>query len=456
MNFNIKIISLFLLTAICLCSCNKRTTAKKGNRQPKKPNVILIMADDMGYGDLGVFGGDGHIKTPNIDHLAHKGIKFINYHSNGVVCSPTRASLMTGLYPQEVGIAGVITAKNDRNKGMSPKQFTLAELFDQAGYKTAIFGKWHLGYKPKYGPIAQGFDYFWGYVSGNVDYKSHIDQTGRADWWHQTKLTPEKGYTTNLITKHAIQFMKKVDGNPFFLYMAEEAPHYPLQAPGDSAVRTIGDPNPIFGTSKNPPLTYKKQIESLDKNIGKVINYLKENDLLKSTIVIFFSDNGAAKRFPGSNAPFRGYKASVLEGGQHEPAIIYWKGVTHPRMSNELVMSMDIFPTVADLLNIDLQDLPTTEKISGISITPIIFNKKGSHSFDKRIVFWKYRNQKAALKGNKWKLDVINGEASLYNLSQDVRETVDLKKEHPKIFHQMKGAISQWESGLDTSKIVVR
>ena len=172
------------------------------------PNIIIIMADDLGYGDLSIYGNK-KIQTPNIDMLGNDGLLFTDFHSNGTVCSPTRAALLTGKYQQRVGVKGVITAKNHRHVGLSLKEKTFAEIAKQVGYQTAIFGKWHLGYEPKFNPTQQGFDEYIGFVSGNVDYHSHIDQEGYEDWWFGSELKKEQGYSTDLINEHAVDFIKR-------------------------------------------------------------------------------------------------------------------------------------------------------------------------------------------------------------------------------------------------------
>ncbi|MEX0882406.1 MAG: sulfatase-like hydrolase/transferase, partial [Cyclobacteriaceae bacterium] len=259
------------------------------------PNVVLIMTDDMGYNDLGCYGNPT-IKTPNIDRLAASGIRLTDYHSNGVVCSPTRASLLTGLYPQEAGVEGVVTAKSHRERGMPPGKFTLAEYLKESGYATALFGKWHLGYQPEFGPNVQGFDQFKGFVSGNVDYISHIDQEGYEDWWNNKNLQKEAGYLTDLITDNAIEYLEaKENDKPFFLYLAHGTPHSPYQGPNDKADRTVGGDFPIQGSREDKENAYKEMIESLDRNVGKVLEYLDKNMLTENTLVIFCSDNGGTK-----------------------------------------------------------------------------------------------------------------------------------------------------------------
>lgn len=400
------------------------------------------MADDLGYGDLKYFGGDGTINTPNIDNLIAGGLKFTNFHSNGVVCSPTRASLMTGLYPQETGIEGVVTAKNHRDTGMKPEEYTLAEFFKEAGYQTAIFGKWHLGYQPKYGPIVQGFDYFRGFVSGNVDYKSHIDQEGYADWWKAKTLVPEDGYLTDLITDHGIEFMETVQDKPFFLYLAHGAPHYPYQGPDDPADRTVQGEFPIQGSRKDKTTAYKEMIQSLDRNVGRVMNYLKTEKPLEETLVVFLSDNGATPKV-GSNDPFRGSKGQMYEGGHHVPAVFYWKDVTPSGTTDQLALTMDIFPTLIDILG-----ATTQRHFSGISLKPVILgDQQRVKNGNNRTVFWRFKGNKAALMGT-WKL-VINDEGeALYDLSNDIGESNNIKHEYPGIFEVLMQTVKQWESSL--------
>lgn len=438
------------LLTIALYGC---TIQENDSVQPNfdRPNVILIMTDDMGYGDLKPFGGDGSIETPNIDGLIEGGLKFTKFHTNGTVCSPTRASLMTGQYPQEAGIEGVVTAANHRDTGMSTEKYTIAELFNEAGYQTGIFGKWHLGYQPEFGPISQGFDYFRGFVSGNVDYVSHIDQEGYEDWWKQTGLKPEEGYLTDLITDHGIKFMEEVQDEPFFLYVPHGAPHYPYQGPYDPADRTVHGDFPILGSREDYDNAYKEMIESLDWNVGRIMSYLREKELLGQTMILFFSDNGSESRV-GSNYPFRGFKGQVYEGGHRVPAAFYWEGVITPGVTNELVMTMDILPTMAELLNIDLTD---KTQVSGKSMASLIDGSEYIDTEDERTVFWRFRERKAAKKGE-WKLIIHDEEEALYDLSDDIGETIDVKSDYPEIFRELKQSLDQWEADLNEEKIRVQ
>ncbi|MDX1640231.1 MAG: sulfatase-like hydrolase/transferase, partial [Balneolaceae bacterium] len=415
----------------CFLSIAATGLAENVDNDRNRPNVVIIMADDLGYGDLTSFGGDGSIPTPNIDRLAREGLSFRNFHTNGAVCSPTRASLLTGLYPQETGIEGVVTAKSHRDTGLKPEEYTLAEFFKGEGYQTAIMGKWHVGYLPEFGPMVQGFDHFRGFVSGNVDYQSHIDQEGYADWWKAKSLVPEDGYLTDLITDHGIRFMNQVQDSPFLLYLAHGAPHYPYQGPDDPADRTVQGDFPVLGSREDQVTAYKEMIQSLDRNVGRVMNYLEKQNILEETLVVFLSDNGATTRV-GSNDPFRGSKGQMYEGGHHVPAVFYWEGVTPSGTTDQLALTMDIFPTLIDILG-----ATTQRHFSGISLKPVIIgDRQRIQDGSNRTVFWRFRGNKAALMGD-WKL-VINDEGeALYDLSRDIGETNNVKQKYPGIFQVM-------------------
>lgn len=190
-----------------------------------RPNIVIIMADDLGYGDISPY--DGWIKTPHLEQMAAEGTRFTDYHSAGNVCSPTRAALMTGRYQQRAGIPGVVFADPKREQhehGLQKVEYTIAEAFRDRGYATGMFGKWHLGYYPKYNPVRNGFDLFKGYVSGNIDFISHYDQSGNYDWWHQDQQAVEEGYVTHLIDKHSLEFIRDNKDKPFFLYLPHKAP----------------------------------------------------------------------------------------------------------------------------------------------------------------------------------------------------------------------------------------
>ena len=283
----------------------------------EKPNFIIIMADDLGYGDVGCYGSS-KILTPNIDGLAKGGMRFTDYHSNGAVCSPTRAALLTGRYQQRCGINGVVTAARHRETGLALSEVTFAEVLKGAGYTTGLFGKWHVGYPVEFNPMKQGFDEFAGFVSGNVDYQSHIDQEGYFDWWKGEKLEDEKGYTTDLITKHGERFIEKHKGESFCLYLAHEAPHYPYQGPGDGPERAVGNRN-AFPGRKDRAAAYVEMVEAMDAGIGRIVAKVKAMGIERKTLIFFCSDNGPATH--GDSGGLRGKKGSLWEGGHRVPGI---------------------------------------------------------------------------------------------------------------------------------------
>ena len=409
-----------------------------------KPNFIIIMADDMGYGDISCYGNQ-QIKTPNLDRMAKQGVRFIDFHSNGAVCSPTRAALLTGKYQQRTGITGVITAKSHREVGFALSEHTFAEALKKNGYSTGIFGKWHLGYDPKYNPVNQGFDEFIGYVSGNVDYQSHVDQEGNADWWVADKLKNENGYSTDLISRNAIKFIEKQQGKPFLLYIAHEAPHSPYQNRSSKGDRYPGAKNgidfPTSGSEKDVATMYKDMVEILDEGIGETISTLKRLGLYENTIVLFFSDNGATSK--GSNGFLRGFKGSVWEGGHRVPAIIQWPGhIKSGWISNETVLTMDIFPTMLDLAGI-----VKPKEIDGVSLVNHLLLQK---PLDSRPLFWDTGRSIAARKG-KWKLVLPepNSKPELYDLEKDLEEKDNVADQNPSIVNELLSELKEWKVNVN-------
>lgn len=277
---------------------------------PARPNIIVIVADDLGYGDISCYGNQT-IQTPHIDALAANGLRFTDFHSNGTVCSPTRAALMTGRYPQRTGVTGVITALEHRHAGLAVEETTLAEVVKTVGYKTAMFGKWHLGYQPEYNPVHQGFDEYIGFVAGNIDFHNHVDQVGEEDWWKQDQLCPEAGYTTDLITEHGIEFIQRNGGDPFLLFLTHESPHYPYQRRTDPVQYVPGKGRVDKANEK--PEVYREMIEVMDEDIGRIVQTVADAGLTEKTLIFFLSDNGPAGL--GSAGDLRGHKSHVWEGG---------------------------------------------------------------------------------------------------------------------------------------------
>lgn len=418
------------------------TISKK--QSPLKPNIVLIMADDLGYGELSCYGSQT-VKTPNIDKLASHGIKFTDYHSNGPVCSPTRAALMTGKYQQRTGVEGVITAANHRNVGLSLNEITLAEELKNIGYSCGMFGKWHLGYPKAFNPFFQGFDKFVGFVSGNIDYHSHIDQEGYLDWWNDTIINNENGYSTDLITKYGVEFIMKNNpqktGNPFFLYLAQEAPHYPIQGRNDGPVRKEGSNKYIRQVPKDSvPIIYTQMIEIMDEGVGDILKTLTAEGLDENTIVIFCSDNGAAGA-RGDNGVLRDSKGSVYEGGHRVPGMIRFPGkIKAGTVSNSTVLGMDFLPTLLDLAG----GKPSGKNIDGVNIKNLLLN---GTELPERDLFWSFGN-KNAIRSGKWKLVTIEKgdktSVELFDLEADLSEKNNLSAANPEITKDLLQKLANW------------
>jgi arylsulfatase A-like enzyme len=440
-----EFIALSLMLGGLLLLSGAYSPKKDKNKKNRVPNIVLIMADDLGYSDLSCYGSE-NIKTPVLDKLASEGIRFTDYHSNGAVCSPTRAALMTGKYQQRTGIEGVITAANHRDKGLAPEETTIAEALKSRGYVTGMYGKWHLGYAEKFNPVKQGFDVFRGFVSGNIDYFSHVDQEGYFDWWDNSKLKDDPGYSTDLITKYGIAFMKKNSKEPFFLYLPYEAPHYPFQARYSRPFRKVGQKQSKDKTlpADSIPTIYKDMVETLDASIGKILATLKELGLDDNTLVFFCSDNGGIKRYGKHNAPLRGHKGTLYEGGHRVPAIARWPGkIPEGKWCDETILSMDILPTL-----VDITGGTPPEGIDGVSFKKVLV---GNGKMPERSLFWRFRGSKVIRKGD-MKLIVAKPkdksrkpEVELYNLKSDISESDTLADGEPEKVNELQKELDEWD-----------
>lgn len=400
-----------------------------------KPNIIIILADDLGYADISCYGSE-RFHTPALDGMAKDGMRFTDFHSNGAVCSPTRAALLTGRYQQRSGVEGVVTAARHRHTGLGLKELTFAEVMKAAGYRTSMIGKWHIGYKPELNPVHQGFDEFVGYVSGNVDYQIHIDQTGAEDWWTRDKLAPEEGYSTDLITKHAVDFVKSNKDKPFLLYIAHESPHFPYQGR-----KTPPRYEPGVGRDRNKDPydipVYKEMIEVMDEGIGKVRQAVIDAGIEKNTFIFFFSDNGPAG--PGSAAPLRGRKGQVYEGGHRVPAIACWPGsIAAGTVSDVPGMGMDLFPTMAALGG---AKIPEGHILDGVSLAEYL---KGGESPAARDLFWVHGKGKAMRRGEYKLVTIEKSSPELYKLKKGVGEEENLAKKEPEKVKELHEALKAW------------
>ena len=398
-----------------------------------KPNILCILVDDLGYSDLSSFGGKD-IRTPAIDKLMNSGMQFTQFYSNCTVCTPTRASLMTGRYPDMVGAPGVIRQNPEANWGyFSPTGPTLPEILRTAGYHTAMIGKWHLGYDKPNLPNDRGFDHFHGFLGDMMDdYWTHL--RGGINWMRLNKktITP-KGHATEIFSQWAIDYISKqvsTQGKPFFLYLAYNAPHFPIQPPQEW-LKKVRKRQPKLDLKRATNVAF---VEHMDHEIGRVLDKIKDLGIGKDTLIVFSSDNGGSIHHAATNHPWRGGKQDHWEGGIRVPTCAVWPGKIPVLKCEELGMTMDLMPTFADLAGIKLD-----HEIDGESLVPIwLEGKKGDSD---RTLIWvrregNFRHQGRcyyAIRQGEWKLLQNNPfePMQLINLRDDPAEQRPLPASHP-------------------------
>ncbi len=423
-----------------------------------RPSFLLIVADDLGYGDLGCYDPTGRstrASTPHLDRLAAGGMRFTDFHSNGSMCTPTRAALLTGRYQNRLGrdFEGPLSARGDQHLGLPLEAVTIAEALKRAGYATAMYGKWHLGFRAPFLPTRQGFDEFRGLVSGDGDHHSHINRSGDEDWWRGEKIDMERGYTTDLLTRHAVDFVERHRDRPFFVYVAHLAIHFPWQGPGESAHRVRGrdywNPTKLgpHGEGEVGPVV-RAMIESLDRSVGRLVAALRRLGLDRRTLVFFTSDNGGylsyGGRFRGeisSNGPLRGQKGTLFEGGIRVPAIASWPGRIEPgSVSRETAMTMDLMPTFLELAGV-APDRDGAVKLDGASLAGHLLRRE---PLPARTLFWRDGDERAVRRGS-WKLVSRQSETLLFDLDTDRGETRDRSGEKPALVEALRADLERWE-----------
>jgi arylsulfatase A len=428
------------------------------SQNERKPNFVLIVADDLGYGDLGCYGHKSN-RTPHLDAMAAEGMKFTDFHSNGPMCSPTRASLLTGQYQNRFGriFESALSAKKHTDTGLPLDVVTIPEALKEAGYATGMFGKWHLGYKSPYLPTDHGFDEFRGLLTGDGDHHSHISRSGTEDWWHDEKIEMETGYSVDLITRHSIDFMERHRNKPFFLYVAHLAIHFPWQGPDERGHRIKG--HDYWNLSKLGPHeqgqvgpVVRKMVEAVDQSAGKIMAALKRLGLENDTFVFFTSDNGGYLNYAGlfkgeisSNGPLRGQKCDVFEGGHRVPAIARWPGRIKPgTVTHETTMTMDLMPTYLELA----RTKPAGIHMDGTTLTPVLFR---GQTIPERDIVWRAGDEWAVRRGP-WKLVHEEGRTMLFNLDDDIAERKDLAKEKPNLVERLLFSYREWEKDITGNK----
>ncbi len=442
---HLRIAFVFLLgLAVSTCAAAERP-----------PNFVLIVADDLGYGDVGCYGSTAN-PTPNIDALARSGLRFKDFHSAGPMCSPTRAAMLTGQYQQRFGrlFDTAISGVRDRDRGLPLHATTIAELLKLQGYATACFGKWHLGYHPPLLPTSQGFDEFRGPGSGDGDFHTHIDRSGNHDWWHNNRLERAEGYTTDLLTGYSLDFIAANRDRPFFLYVPHLAIHFPWQGPNDPPHLQEGhsyheDKWGIIPDPTNVRPHVRAMIQSLDASVGQVVAALKNAGLERDTLVIFTSDNGGyltyGDRFRNisSNGPLRGAKGDLYEGGHRVPTIFSWPGRIDSGVTDATAHSTDLLPTLTRLAGLDEPSFVT----DGVDLGPLLFDRQ---ALPDRMLFWRARTQRAVRSGP-WKLYQNGVRTELYNLDDDLRQKRNLARDQPGLVEKLSSAWSDWEADVNRS-----
>jgi arylsulfatase A-like enzyme len=412
----------------------------------KRLNIIFIVADDLGYADLGCYGGRGfdgfgrESVSPHLDALAADGLRFTQGYSNSPVCSPTRFALMTarwqyrlrGAHDEPIRSA----SKGDPHLGLPPEHPTLPSLLKASGYTTALIGKWHLGYPPHFSPLKSGYDEFFGPMSGGVDYFTHCSGTGAHDLYLGEQEKHEEGYLTDLLSQRAVEFVQRSHGEqPFFLSLHYTAPHWPWESREDGGVAPDVAKN-LFHLHGGNLHTYRKMIHHMDEGVGAVVQALRNKALLRDTLIVFTSDNGG-ERF-SDNWPLVGGKMDLTEGGIRVPYIAHWPaGIARPgRDCDQHCLTMDWSATMLELGGAAAHpEYP----IDGVSLSCVL---RGQPSIP-RTMYWrmKHRSQRAMREGN-WKYLQVDGLEYVFNLASDERERANLA---PLQAERLVGMRAQWE-----------
>jgi arylsulfatase A-like enzyme len=409
-----------------------------------RPNFVFILADDLGYADLGCYGGRSGC-SPSLDRMAKEGLRFTQGYANSSVCSPTRFALMTGRWQHRLrgGADEPIrsgAARGDARLGLPPAHPTLASLLRDAGYDTALVGKWHLGFPPHFGPLKSGYREFFGALSGGLDYFTHKDTAGIHDLWEGEKEVRRKGYLTDLFTARAVEFVKRRRCEPFLLSLHYNAPHWPWETRGDAAeARRIAK---LYHFDGGSVATYQTMIRHMDEGIGKLMAALKSAGVDRNTLVVFTSDNGGERY--SDTWPLVGKKMDLLEGGIRVPYIVRWPAkVKAGGVTSQQAVTMDWVATFLEAAGATPhRDYP----LDGRSLLPVL--QKPSKTFA-RDLYWKmlFRNQKALRSGD-WKYLSVEGDEFLFNLARDERERANWGQREPKRLAALRAKYQAWEEAL--------
>lgn len=440
---------MFPVLAAAVSAMSLSTQTPPGSAQTPssvRPNVVLIVTDDVGYGDIGSYGAPD-IKTPNIDSLAKAGTRLTDFYA-APNCSPTRAMLISGRYQQRSRIESPLgAARIAQEQGLRATGRTLPQLLKNNGYRTGLVGKWHLGYKPEFSPNAHGFDYFFGFKSGLIDYYQHTDERGEHDLFENSAPAHVTGYSTDLFAERSVKFIEQNAKQPFFLELAFNAAHWPFQVPDHPSV---APDNGRFVRATDDPTNTRKDyvaiLERVDQGVGKILATLERLGLTRNTLVIYTQDNGG--EWLSRNAPLFHRKNTVWEGGIRVPAILRWPGrIPAGEASGQVGIIMDLTATI---LAVTKSPVPAEARLEGINLLP--FLQPGAARLE-RTLFWRIapgraRQQRAVRQGD-WKLLIDGGAPFLYNLANDIGERNDLANQRSDIVRKLFRLIEQWERDVD-------
>jgi arylsulfatase A-like enzyme len=405
------------------------------NAQTQRPNVLFILADDLGYGDLSCYGRPEY-KTPVLDNLAKQGMKFTDNYASAPVCTPTRTAYITGRYPHHLQV-GLQEPLGDANTqlGIPPDHPTVGSILKASGYETCLIGKWHLGNVPEFGPNRHGFDEFFGINGSSADYFTHKNNAGRFDLYENLEPSKEEGYLTDLFTERAVRFITRKRNRPFFLSLQYNAPHWPWDGPGDASANHDHRPMTEGGSLS----TYDEMVKSMDAGIGRVLKALASSGLERNTLVIFTSDNGGERY--SFNWPFSFQKMNLWEGGIRVPAIVRWPGVVPAgKVTEQAAITMDWTATMVALAG---GKADSQYPLEGEDLMSVL---KGAGTHD-RLLFWRLRTQDAARMG-KWKYLREGTEEHLFDLSMDPGEKAELKGKHPDVFDRIRSEYKKWNAQM--------
>jgi arylsulfatase A-like enzyme len=453
-------VPLLVAAAVCLFA-NSQVTA---GEPASKPNIVLILADDLGYGDLGCYGCRD-IKTPHVDGLAKQGVRFATFYSNGPECTPTRAALLSGRYQQRVGGLecaiglgnvgryddAIRLAKTD-DLGLPATPNSLARLLKGAGYATGLVGKWHLGYADKFAPAHHGFDHAFYCLGGGMDYFHHVEDppSYRPVLRLNGKAIERPGYFTDLVADEAVRFVTANKQRPFFLYVPFTAPHSPFQGPDDGQAKPLAADSPLWNQSKAPPAVYAAMIERMDEGVGKILAALEEQGLTDNTLVIFMSDNGGTRS--ARPTPFNGFKGSTFEGGVRVPCVVRWPGrLAAGTTTQQVGITMDLTRSL-----VRIAGAKSAQAFDGIDVLERLEKKLPPLE---RTLFWRAKRGEGVWWGVREgslkyvaRTDSNKKQEHLFDLSRDPGEKDNLLAAREADAARLRGLLTAWENEVNPAR----